>query len=175
MKQTCLALLIAAALSSPAWARPATPAAPAQVFISPSGEPFRPTAAAPEPFEAWFARVDANHDRRIDRAEFEADARAFFKVLDADGDGVIDGFEVTAYESRIAPELAARAEGAGPAALLDDPEPVSDADLALSSRIPLAGWMRVTDRRFDLLDPKRQGWLDHDALLARLPRKARPR
>jgi Ca2+-binding EF-hand superfamily protein len=37
--------------------------------------------------------------------EFKADAARFFKVLDANGDGVIDGFEVGDYESKVAPEI----------------------------------------------------------------------
>src|SRR5258708_20079320 len=85
--------------------------APARVFISPSGEPFRPDAAAPDGFEAWFARVDANHDGRIDRAEFRADAARFFKQLDTNGDGVIDGFEVAAYERTLPPHLTTTAQG----------------------------------------------------------------
>ncbi len=103
------------------------------VFISPSGEPFRPDAAAPDGFEAWFARVDANHDGRIDRAEFRADAARFFKQLDTNGDGVIDGFEVAAYERTVAPELDISGQGfarggsskVGGASLLSEPEPES--------------------------------------------------
>ncbi|HEX7759086.1 MAG TPA: EF-hand domain-containing protein [Caulobacteraceae bacterium] len=76
-----------------------------QMFLSPSGEPFRLVPGAGEPFNAWFTRVDANHDGRIDRAEFRADAQAFFKLVDASGDDVIDGFEVSAYEHKIVPEL----------------------------------------------------------------------
>ena len=90
--------------------RPAD-APPARLFLSPSGEPFRPAPGAPAPFEAWFAGADANHDGAIDRAEFRADAARFFKRLDANGDRVIDGFEVSAYENRIVPELGDEAEG----------------------------------------------------------------
>src|SRR5581483_8473553 len=62
-------------------------------------------------FDAWFDRVDANHDGAIDKVEFRADALRFFKQLDANGDGVIDGFELSAYEHKIAPELIAIYEG----------------------------------------------------------------
>jgi hypothetical protein len=89
------------------------PYPPGRMFLSPSGEPFRPSAQAPDPFAAWFAKADANHDGHIDRAEFRADAQAFFKLVDANGDGVIDGFEVNAYEHKIAPELAAEVENFG--------------------------------------------------------------
>jgi hypothetical protein len=165
----------------------AAPVATAQtaavrVFVSPSGEPFRPSAAAPNPFEAWFARVDANHDCRIDRDEFRVDAVQFFKRLDTNHDGAIDGFEVNAYETAIAPELAMDGQGfagdpsskSGAMALLSDPEPVSGADTNLNSHISLAEWLTAADRRFDLLDPKHSGFLTHDALAALLPRSRKP-
>jgi hypothetical protein len=44
------------------------------------------------------------------RAEFRADAMAFFKTLDVNGDGRIDGFELSAYEHKIVPELIAEVE-----------------------------------------------------------------
>ncbi len=163
MKLAALLVLLAG-LASPALAQsPPRIAAPPRVFVSPSGEPFRPGAQAQDPFDAWFDQVDVNHDGRIDRAEFRADAQAFFKTLDLNADGVIDGFEIANYESRIAPELAAPTEehavansSDGPIMLIADPEPVSSADLALDSRITLAEWLQVADRRFDLLDKKRQ-------------------
>ena len=68
------------------------------VFISPFGEPFRPGARGPIPSMLGFPARRCNHDGRIDRAEFRADAEAFFKKLDTNGDGVIDGFEIAAYE-----------------------------------------------------------------------------
>jgi hypothetical protein len=164
-----------------AWAGHAVAQAPpgatplARVFISPSGEPFRPGPGIPDPFEAWFSRVDANHDGRIDRAEFRADAMAFFKRLDANGDGVVDGFEITDYETTIAPEVVDHALGAGrgPLTLLNEPEPVSGADLDLNSRVSAQEWLDVADRRFDLLDRKKQSFLDHDGLRALLAKSAK--
>ncbi|WP_419251669.1 hypothetical protein ACN2C6_09960 [Caulobacter sp. ErkDOM-YI] len=76
-----------------------------QLFISPAGEPFRAPAEAPYPVAAWFSAGDANHDGALSRDEFVADAGRFFTVLDTDKDGVIDGFEVSAYERNIAPEI----------------------------------------------------------------------
>lgn len=76
-----------------------------QLFISPAGEPFRAQADAPYPAEAWFLGADSNHDSALSRDEFVADAARFFAVLDVDKDGVIDGFEVSAYEKNIAPEI----------------------------------------------------------------------
>ncbi len=184
-----------------------------RMFISPSGEPFRPTPDGGEPFDAWFARVDANHDGQIDRAEFRADAQAFFKLLDANGDGVIDGFEINAYEHKIVPELIAETElrafgpppgddgdqgggrrrggggggrghggpdgpggpggqrgPRGHTALINEPEPVTAADLDVDGRVSFAEWMKSTDRRFDQLDDKHLGYLTRDALFAKLPK-----
>ncbi|HEY1448938.1 MAG TPA: hypothetical protein VGF33_10405 [Caulobacteraceae bacterium] len=181
MKLPVLVLLLIA-LAAP-HAAPAAPVADTRVFISPSGEPFRPDASAPDGYEAWFARVDANHDGRIDRTELRADATQFFKRLDTDGDGVIDGFEVAAYEKTVAPELDISGQGFARGgsstvevtSLLSDPEPVSGADVNLDSRITLAEWLAAADRRFDLLDTRHLGYLTHDALKALLPKPGKKR
>lgn len=75
------------------------------LFISPCGEPFRVEAPEPYPVAAWFARVDANKDGALDKAELRADAAQFFKVLDLDKDGVVAGVEVSNYERNIVPEI----------------------------------------------------------------------
>ena len=178
VRSRLLAIALATGLVGPILARPDS--GPASIFISPSGEPFRPLAGEPAPFEAWFARVDTNYDGRIDRAEFQADAAAFFKRLDVNGDGVIDGFEISAYEKTIAPELTQRTDEGEAGrdayvALLNEPEPVSGADLSLNLRITAADWRVASDRRFDMLDARKTGFLDHDALLARLPKPAKSR
>ncbi len=160
-----LSALVLALMAAP---MAAAQTATARVFVSPSGEPFRPSAAAPDPFEAWFAVADANHDGRIDRAEFRADAVQFFQRLDTNHDGVIDGFEVAAYEKAVAPELAIDGQGfsgdpsskSGAMGLLSDPEPVSGADSDLNSHISTAEWLAAADHRFDLLDSKHLGYLD---------------
>lgn len=76
--------------------------------MSPSGEPFHAPADAPYASALWFARADADHDGRITRAEFMADAEAAFHRYDTNGDGVIDGLEVAAYEEAVAPEILPR-------------------------------------------------------------------
>lgn len=75
------------------------------LFISPCGEPFRVEAPTPYPVATWFARVDANKDGALDKAELRADAAQFFKVLDLDKDGVVAGVEVSNYEMNIVPEI----------------------------------------------------------------------
>ena len=81
---------------------------PPNVFISPSGEPFRGAADAPYAAAAWFRGADADGDGRLTRAEFLLDAERFFRRLDSNGDGVIDGFEIRAYEEEVAPEILPR-------------------------------------------------------------------
>jgi hypothetical protein len=75
------------------------------VFISPFGEPFRAKLGAPYPVIDWFKKADKNSDGKLDHAEFVADATAFFKVLDVNGDGVIAPGEVEYYEHNVCPEV----------------------------------------------------------------------
>jgi hypothetical protein len=75
------------------------------VFISPAGKPYRARPDDPYPVAQWFADADADHDGKLTRNEMRADADAFFRIVDANHDGVIDGFEVQAYEQTIAPEI----------------------------------------------------------------------
>lgn len=81
------------------------------VFISPAGEPFRAAPGQPYPVDVWFARADSNHDGALSLDEFVADAASFFHKLDVNGDGVIDGFEITNYEQKIAPDILPRIGG----------------------------------------------------------------
>ncbi|MGH7025656.1 MAG: hypothetical protein ACREEB_19010 [Caulobacteraceae bacterium] len=175
------AVLIALVIALPLAAWGAAPPRPPPVFVSPSGEPVHPTAAAPDAFETWFARVDTNHDGRIDRSEFLADAERFFHKLDTNRDGVIDGFEIAAYEKSVASDLDIAGQGFARGgsedviSLLSDPEPVSSADLRLDSRITLSEWMDVAGSRFNLLDVRRRGYLTRAGLIALLPKSARER
>ncbi len=81
----------------------------ASLFVSPSGEPFRAAAGEPYPVARWFAQADLNHDGRLDRAEFRADAERFFATLDLNGDGVLEQAEVARYERDLVPEILAGA------------------------------------------------------------------
>ena len=200
----------AAASDRPAGKGPGAP----RVFISPSGEPFRQAPGVPDPLKAWFDQVDAGHKGYIDRADFRADATRFFKKLDENGDGVIDGFEVADYEAKVAPELTqwanaefpgqfgqARGQGGsrrgrqgdesaqasqadssaqrrernaqrGVFQLINEPEPVTDADFNLDSHITFEEWIRAADRRFQILDANKDGRVTLEELRARfLPTK----
>jgi hypothetical protein len=101
--------LAAAAMLSGGWALPALAQddddSPPNVFISPCGKPYRALITDPYPVVVWFKETDKDADGKIDHKEFLADAEAFFKVLDANGDGVIASDEITLYERTIAPEI----------------------------------------------------------------------
>jgi hypothetical protein len=86
--------------------------APVHLFISPSGEPFR----GEDGFTRWFDQADSNHDGSIDLAEFRADALHSFKVVDTNGDGVIDGIELQHYEHDLVPEVSSETFDTGPTA-----------------------------------------------------------
>lgn len=81
------------------------------VFLSPSGEPYRGGREAPYASALWFARADADHDGRLTLAEFRADALRAFALYDTDGNGVIDAFEIQHYEEAVAPEILPRIGG----------------------------------------------------------------
>ncbi|MGE0180595.1 MAG: EF-hand domain-containing protein [Sphingomonas sp.] len=89
---------------------PAGPVGP-RLFVSPAGEPFRPTRGGPAPIEAWFAGADADRDGVLTRPEFSADFARAFAAFDSDGDGEIEPTEVARYELEILPEM----RGGGPA------------------------------------------------------------
>ncbi|PZQ60305.1 MAG: hypothetical protein DI570_14400 [Phenylobacterium zucineum] len=148
----------------------------AQLFVSPSGEPFRAAGDQPYPSVDWFARADADKDGRLTRAEFRADAERWFKVLDANGDGQISMPEVTRWEEDLVPEVtrptfvggAAGGRGRGPGpdtrragaaaySLINEPHPIRGADEDFSMGVSLAEWLRATDRRFAVLDPDGDG------------------
>ena len=93
-------LFLAALIATPAAGQP-PPEGLGRLFISPSGQPFR----GGDGRETWFAQADADQDGALSLAEFRADAMVLFKVVDANGDGKIDGFENSAYETKIAPEI----------------------------------------------------------------------
>jgi hypothetical protein len=77
----------------------------ASLFISPMGQPFRAGPGEPYPVVKWFAQANTAGDGKLTRAEFRADAEAFFHILDENHDGIVDGFEVNDYEQKIVPEI----------------------------------------------------------------------
>ena len=156
-----------------------------QLFISPSGEPFRAAMEQPYPIDQWFAQADKNHDQGVDRDEFTADQLAFFDRLDENHDGVVDGFESQAYERVIAPEISETHQRLGPPKrkggflgfggekkpsgpvlmgaaaynLLHEPLPVRTGDTNFDFKLTRQEALDVSARRFALLDTNKDGRL----------------
>jgi Ca2+-binding EF-hand superfamily protein len=168
------------------------------LFISPCGEPFSADQKDPYPIVKWFNGADANHDGKLDIDEMRNDAARFFKVLDRNGDGSIDGPEITFYENRLVPEILAppnaslqggflrvdlqgvgiqnspdtsptsARQGASFFSLFNEPEPVRSADRNFDYKVSLQEFLAHSDRHFKALDVDGVGYLT----LARLPRTA---
>lgn len=182
-------LALAVAAASPALARRDI----ANIFFSPSGEPYRGADKDPYAVAAWFAHADANKDGVLSKEEFRADAMRFFAVVDLNKDSKIDSAEVKNYETRIAPEVLARSfdspetdgkkgpvdvgphsdtrlgnlksqiddgqnrQGAGYFSFLDEPEPLTAADLDFNNKVTREEWLAAANRRFGRLDPAGTG------------------
>ncbi|MDE2562944.1 MAG: hypothetical protein KGL48_11930 [Sphingomonadales bacterium] len=106
-----LVLLAAAQAASPSAGAAAGMQQPMQVFISPSGEPFRAPVGQPYPVAQWFAEADANHDGKLTSTEFMVDFMKFFDSLDVNHDRQLDAGEIARYEREIAPEVARGGRG----------------------------------------------------------------
>ncbi len=106
-----LTLAQAAAQPTPPAASPIAPAPAYQsrrggrLFISPMGEPFRPTSRDDDTLADWFRQADLNHDGKLTLEEMQKDAERFFALLDLNHDGEIDPDEITHYEEVVAPEV----------------------------------------------------------------------
>jgi Ca2+-binding EF-hand superfamily protein len=179
-----LALLAsAAAVAWTAGAAAQDITAPLNLFISPAGKPFRADAGKPYPVADWFAAADKDHDGKLTKAEFRADAEAYFHELDINKDGVIDSREVAYYEKITAPEIIESfvpnqgggdddssskhnqpPQGGAWYGLLGEPEPVAAADTNFDGVINYKEFMEATDERWKLLDPDKKGYITLDGL-----------
>lgn len=164
------------------------------VFLSPMGEPFRSDDRL-SGAEHWFVHADANRDRRMTRAEYLAEAMAFFASLDTDHDGVIGPDEISHYETIVAPEVTVTSTygdmskakvdsdgkfveppyptrlGAGRYSYVASPEPIVSADSNLDRGITAAEFEQAARLRFKALDANGDGTL----VRAELPRLTSPR
>lgn len=144
---TLAALMAIAAAASAAGAQPRRgppprhdgPGGHGSLFISPCGEPFRAGPGAAYPVTVWFDGADANKDGMLTRSEFRADAARFFKVLDQDGDGVVQGPEINRYERELVPEILGMFRAEAPAqailAQFTDPENLPTTRDPMGSRL----------------------------------------
>ncbi|MDC7676087.1 hypothetical protein [Asticcacaulis machinosus] len=163
-----------------------------QIFFSPSGEVFRAKTPAPYPVADWFKKADADSDGKLTRAEFVADAKRYFAVIDKDENGVISSPENTRYEEELAPEILSRVPmitqppkgrttdaegkplsnqpyqrqitGAAQFSLINEPQPVRGADANFDFKITSAEWESASLARFRLLDKDSDGALTLDTL-----------
>lgn len=193
MRRLAPLVCVIALAAGAAQAKPKLPPCPPpaeQVFIAPMGQPFRSPAGAAYPVAAWFQAADADHDARLTRAEFVADADRFFATLDADRDGEITPDEVGRYEREIAPEIrlfaprgfgrgvedrearAARRKqpaygapmGAGRFGLINTPQPVISADEDFNRGITLDEFRAAAAQRFTIIDKAGAGALTLETL-----------
>ncbi len=97
------ALLLAAGLSACAHHGRHRHPSPPPLFYSPNGEPLNggplDHPSCETAMAGWFGRVDANHDGRIDRNEFLADARAQFARMDVEHFGYLTSEELDRYRA----------------------------------------------------------------------------
>ena len=145
---------------------PLRPPSPYVVHFSPNGEPMTGGPRGYPPCEQalshWFADADLDHNGRLTRDEFLADARRQFKVMDLDGNGEITPAELGEYRAPFAtppkgaPSLlpADAPAGAIPRRPLAAPisdtlnDPVMIADTELKFRVSLAAFLASADRQF---------------------------
>lgn len=86
------------------------------IYLTLMGEPIRGVPGGPAPEAGWVAAADLDRSGSISLGEMVQDGARFFKTLDVDKDGVIDGEEITRYETEIAPARVRFAGGLRPMA-----------------------------------------------------------
>jgi len=184
-----VAVVLLACTALPVAAQQPPPRGNNRTFISPMGQPFHGTDAAPDPERAWFDSADGNRDGTISRAEFQGDASRFFAMLDRKHDGEIDPDDIDYYENTVAPEVRSGSGGAGMVAAGPDsegggkapaydagklgaarfsyfqlPEPVTAADRNFNRGVDAREFADAADKRFASLDKNHDGKLGWDEL-----------
>jgi len=124
--------------------------------------------------ERFFRRLDTNHDGVIDGFEISAYEQAIAPEILPRLEGLtaqegwtrgLGGRGDPARSDRRASKAGGGlTQGAGLFSLLDEEEPVAAADADLDGRVTLAEFRAAADRRFDALDPSRNGFLTRTGL-----------
>jgi Ca2+-binding EF-hand superfamily protein len=149
---------------------------PFRTFYSPNGEVLnggplgKPSCS--DAMTAWFNRTDSNHDGRLTREEFFADARRLFAIMDLDHDGVITPAELDRYRDPFSPPPEQRStnrndrnrntqnRGRDSLTAGDTPDPVMSSDVRLRNVVDLQDYLIHAEKVFASLDKKRDGALD---------------
>ena len=109
--------------------------------------------------------LDANHDGVLTFAEFQADFRRFFAILDANHDGEIAPDEVNRYETEILPEISSGVVARF--GLIPILHPIMAADDDLNRGVSVAEFDHAARSRFNILDEQHVGRLTLAQLEAR--------
>lgn len=122
-------------------------------------------------FQRFFNELDQNHDGVIDGVELQRyEQQVAPEVLPrlAQVQGGFPGERGGSGQRRLAEPLRGRNgqtyDGAPAYSLLNVSEPVASADTDFDGRITLEEFLRAADRRFDLLDTDKKGYLTLDTL-----------
>ena len=134
--------------------------------LSPNGEPLTGsqlgTRSCLEALEAW----QAKWRDRLDLPSYVADARAQFRAMDLDGDGVLTSAELTELraqhriERKENEEKRNRRRIAVRATRTQAADPVMSADANLDFRVTQDEFLGYAQRRFRALDTNGNGTLD---------------
>jgi len=191
-----LGLTIALLAAEPAIVVVGYPWAP---FISPMGEPFRPTRDGRDTLARWFDQADTDKNGALTVSEMRADADRFFAKLDTSGDGQIEPEELTVYEWEVAPEIQVNSkwrrsrdepdsadkekrghfkmagmddclQGAARYSLLNMPQPVAAADSDFNRAITRDEFRDAAAARFRLLDSTKAGGITLASLQPFVPK-----
>jgi hypothetical protein len=153
-----------------------SPPPPFRTFYSPNGEVLnggplgKPSCS--DAITSWFNRADTDHNGRLTREEFLADARRQFAVMDLDHDAVITPVELDRYRDPFSPPQEKQStnrndrsrgnQDRGRSSLTagDTPDPVMAADIRLRNVVDLQDFMFHAEKVFLSLDKKHEGSLD---------------
>lgn len=125
------------------------------IIYSPNGEPLSGGAlGAPScrpALEYWLDRADADHDGRLSREEFLADARAQFVRMDLDGQGSLTADALERYREPY--------RGQGRSTASSGIDPVMSADVNFDGKVTRDEFMKQAAETFAHLDADRDGAL----------------